>query len=135
MEMGKQKKRRKQRKRRHQRRKQKATTTAAAAAAAVGAPQLPSEIWCSTYKSLLAWHQAQVRSVCGQQIESTQAESCSENEEEEAYEQLEEQHWVADTDDVEEVDEEYLKFLEITLKHQQELKRSRAAAAAAAAEA
>ncbi|XP_064539579.1 uncharacterized protein LOC135429244 [Drosophila montana] len=137
MEMGRQKKRRKQRKRKHQRHKQRAS--AAAAAAAVGAPKLPAEIWRSTYKTLLQWHQAQVRSVCRGQMEPAQDESFSEGEEEEeeesAYEEQElqpEAHLEWD-DDVDQVDVEYLKFLEVTLQHQQELKRLRAAAAAAEA--
>ncbi|XP_030565620.1 uncharacterized protein LOC115765993 [Drosophila novamexicana] len=137
MEMGRQKKRRKQRKRKHQRHKQ----GAAAAAAAVGAPRLPAEIWRSTYKTLLQWHQAQVHSVCRGQMEPAQDESFSEGEEEEdeAYEEQELQpnehlEWDAFNEDVDQVDVEYLKFLEITLQHQQELKRLRAAAAAAAAQ-
>ncbi|EDW13075.1 uncharacterized protein Dmoj_GI21820 [Drosophila mojavensis] len=137
MELGRPKKRRKQRKRKHQRKKPKASATAEAAAT-VGAPQLPAEIWCSTYKSLLAWHQAQVRSVCGRRMEQAEAESWSEKEDDEEDEEvedeeLEEQQLFAVPDEVEEVDEEYLKFLEITLQHQEELKRTRAAAAAAAA--
>lgn len=125
--MGKTRKRRKQRKRKHQRRRQKAAATAAVAAAAAEAATTAEaatagEIWSSTYKSLVEWHRQQVMSFCRGTVEVEEEESSSSQEEEEELEENPLQ-----TDGMEEdVDADYLSFLEVTLKHQRELKQLRA---------
>ncbi|KAH8393957.1 hypothetical protein KR215_010833 [Drosophila sulfurigaster] len=116
MEMGRLKKRRKQRKRKHKRGKQRAT-----AATRTPRQQPLGEIWSSTYKDLMEWHQQQVLNFCGMQEESSAEEEEEVNEEESNVE-------------LEEVDADYLSFLEVTLKHQRELQELRAAAAAEASE-
>lgn len=128
MEMGKTRKRRKQRKRKHQRRRQKAAATAAVAAAAEAETATTAEaatvgeIWSSTYKSLVEWHRQQVMSFCRGTVQEQEEESSSSQEEEEELEENPLQ-----TDGMEEdVDADYLSFLEVTLKHQQELKQLRA---------
>lgn len=126
MEMAKPRKRRKQRKRKHLRRRQKAAAVATAAEAAI-AERPPGEIWSSTYKSLVEWHRQQVLSFCrgGVEEEQDQEESSTQEEEEE----IEENPLLADCIE-EDVDADYLSFLEVTLKHQQELRQLRAEALA-----
>ncbi|KAM8718136.1 hypothetical protein ACLKA7_004785 [Drosophila subpalustris] len=140
--MGRQRKqRRKQRKRKHQRRRQQrallnATAAAAAAAggvAATGAARdaVSTEIWSSTYHSLLQWHQQQVLRICRPREEnSTEDEEEAEEEEEK---ELEEEGEQEEEELPFEVDPDYLSFLEVTIKHQEELKQARAAAATAEA--
>jgi len=134
MEMGRQKQRRKQRKRKQRRRKQRALN-AAAAGGVVGAikdavQSKSGEIWSSTFKSLLQWHQQQVQRICRVQEEEENEEE-EEEEEDEVQETLQEQ--AENMEDEFEVDPDYLSFLEVTIKHQQELKQMRAAAATAEA--
>jgi len=121
--MGKPKKRRKQRKRRHQRRKQKANNASTTGGVTVTAAvqKKSGQIWSSTFTSLMQWHQEQVARICCVQAESTEDED-EQNEEEQVM------HSEEEVEDAFEVDADYLSFLEVTIKHQQELKEMRAAA-------
>ncbi|EDV90382.1 GH11047 [Drosophila grimshawi] len=95
------------------------------------------EIWSSTYKRLLQWHQAQVHSFCRQQPNggsstSEEEDSFGVDDDEEKEEKLQPDCNVEivdddDDNDVEQVDADYLEFLQITLKHQEELRKLRAA--------
>ncbi|XP_034666634.1 uncharacterized protein LOC117900390 [Drosophila subobscura] len=78
-----------------------------------------AEMWSNTYRRLFQWHHMQVQRLC--QAQPTQQQ-----------EQLEESSASEAEEEATPIDEEYLQFLEVTIKHQQELKQRRAAAAATA---
>ncbi|KAH8352627.1 hypothetical protein KR084_005412 [Drosophila pseudotakahashii] len=80
------------------------------------------------YQSLFEWHHNQVMSLCsptdqnqdqdnGDSTEETGSSQCLDYVYESSSEEEENEH----------IDEEYLKFLEVTINHQQELKDRRAA--------
>ncbi|XP_017021745.1 uncharacterized protein [Drosophila kikkawai] len=86
-----------------------------------------AEMCIQTSRSLFEWHHNQVMSLCQglrQQEATLGTQHCldyvyeSSSEEDEQEEELEQ--------DPEPIDEGYLKFLEVTIKHQEELRRRRA---------
>ncbi|KAH8412252.1 hypothetical protein KR009_000829 [Drosophila setifemur] len=99
-----------------------------------------SEMWIDTYRSLFEWHHNQVRRLCPQiRQEEDHQDQDQDNEEvleagtshclDYVYESSSSEDEPAIESEPEPVDEEYLKFLEVTIKHQEELKQRRLAAA------
>ncbi|KAH8260160.1 hypothetical protein KR026_003928, partial [Drosophila bipectinata] len=83
-----------------------------------------NQMWISTYRSLVEWHRNQVLRLCPvSQPEEEQAEN---------HEVLTSSHldYVYESssseDETEPIDEEYLKFLEVTIKHQEKLRQQKA---------
>ncbi|XP_022221516.2 uncharacterized protein LOC111073495 [Drosophila obscura] len=119
-----------QRSRRGRKQKQKQAAARQAAASIMGGgieqgTAAAAEMWSNTYRRLFQWHHMQVQRLCQQHEQHAQPADCEESS---ASEAEEEQATATATP----IDEEYLKFLEVTLRHQQELKQRRAAAAATA---
>ncbi|KAH8323246.1 hypothetical protein KR067_003541 [Drosophila pandora] len=82
-----------------------------------------SQVWMNTYRSLVEWHRNQVLRLC--------PASKPEEEKEEAEEVVTSSHldYVYESSSSEEesepIDEEYLKFLEVTIKHQEKLRQQK----------